>query len=206
IAIAVIALYGVMRLVEGWGLWRHRIWASWLGCIGAAAYLPFELYALWRHQDWLTWGVLLVNLLIVVVLARDIARRRPRGALPAAQRGGARLGLLAHDRHRDLQRLLVVQARIDGGTIGARQVHIRQFPCATGALGHVLAGQFQVHATQARARRGMDVERLFDLAADVVEAPRLVAVAGGFGIAMHGIADPQHAPAVSLHGIKQRRQ
>src|SRR5690606_4054140 len=78
IAIAVIALYGVMRLVEGWGLWRHRIWASWLGCIGAAAYLPFEIYALWRHQDWLTWGVLLINLLIVVVLARDIARRRPR--------------------------------------------------------------------------------------------------------------------------------
>ncbi len=76
IAIAVIVLYGLMRLVEGWGLWRHRIWASWLGCIGAAAYLPFEVYALWRNPDWLTWGVLLVNLLIVVVLARDIARRR----------------------------------------------------------------------------------------------------------------------------------
>ncbi|MCR6662108.1 MAG: DUF2127 domain-containing protein [Luteimonas sp.] len=76
IAIAVIVLYGVMRLIEGWGLWRHRIWASWLGCIGAAAYLPFEVYALWRHPDWLTWGVLLVNLLIVVVLARDIVRRR----------------------------------------------------------------------------------------------------------------------------------
>jgi uncharacterized membrane protein (DUF2068 family) len=76
VAMAVIALYGLMRLVEGWGLWRHRIWASWLGCIGAAVYLPFEAYALYRHPDWLTLGVLAVNLLIVAVLARDILRRR----------------------------------------------------------------------------------------------------------------------------------
>lgn len=76
IAIAVIVSYALMRLLEGWGLWRHRVWASWLGCIGAAVYLPFEVYALWRHPDWLTWGVFLLNLLIVVVLARDIARRK----------------------------------------------------------------------------------------------------------------------------------
>lgn len=76
IATAIIVVYGIMRLIEGWGLWRHRIWASWLGCIGAALYLPFEVYALWRQPDWLTWGVFLVNLVIVVVLARDIARRR----------------------------------------------------------------------------------------------------------------------------------
>lgn len=76
VALIVILVYAIMRLIEGWGLWRHRAWASWLGCIGAAAYVPFEIYALWRHPDWLTWGVLLVNLLIVAVLARDIARRR----------------------------------------------------------------------------------------------------------------------------------
>lgn len=76
VAVVVILVYGLMRLIEGWGLWRHRAWASWLGCIGAAAYVPFEIYALWRHPDWLTWGVLLVNLVIVMVLARDIARRR----------------------------------------------------------------------------------------------------------------------------------
>lgn len=76
IAVAVLAAYAAMRLIEGWGLWRHRIWASWLGCIGAALYVPFEVYALWRHPDWLTWGVLLLNLLIIAVLARDLARRR----------------------------------------------------------------------------------------------------------------------------------
>ncbi|MCD9029896.1 DUF2127 domain-containing protein [Luteimonas sp. BDR2-5] len=80
VAIAVALVYASMRLLEGWGLWRHRAWASWLGCIGAAAYLPFELYALWRHPDWLTWGVLLLNLAIVLVLANDLRRRHRASA------------------------------------------------------------------------------------------------------------------------------
>lgn len=76
IAIAVGLVYAGMRLLEAWGLWRHRAWASWLGCIGAAAYLPFEIYALWQHPDWVTWGVFVLNLVIVLVLARDLQRRR----------------------------------------------------------------------------------------------------------------------------------
>lgn len=79
IAIAVASIYAGVRLLESWGLWRHRAWASWLGAIGAAAYLPFELYALWQHPDWLTWGVLLLNLAIVLVLAADLYRRRRAG-------------------------------------------------------------------------------------------------------------------------------
>ncbi|MEN4902302.1 DUF2127 domain-containing protein [Luteimonas sp. TWI1416] len=79
IAIAVALIYAAMRLLEGWGLWWHRAWASWLGVIGAAAYLPFEIYALWHHPDWMTWGVFLLNLLIVLVLARDLYRRRAGG-------------------------------------------------------------------------------------------------------------------------------
>lgn len=76
VAIGVAVIYAGMRLLEAWGLWRHRAWASWLGVIGAAAYLPFEIYALWQHPDWMTWGVFLLNLLIVLVLARDLSRRR----------------------------------------------------------------------------------------------------------------------------------
>ena len=68
--------YATLRFVEAWGLWRVRAWASWLGVIGAAAYLPFEIYALWQHPDWMTWGVFLLNLMIVLVLARDLRRRR----------------------------------------------------------------------------------------------------------------------------------
>jgi hypothetical protein len=50
LAAAVAALYGIVHLVEGWGLWRAKAWASWLGCITAALYLPFDIYAL-RHPS-----------------------------------------------------------------------------------------------------------------------------------------------------------
>ena len=76
LAAAVAALYGIVHLVEGWGLWRARAWASWLGCIGSAAYLPLDVYALYHHPGWHTWALLVVNLVIVWVLWRDIRRRR----------------------------------------------------------------------------------------------------------------------------------
>src|SRR3546814_19616853 len=62
------------------------------------------------------------------------------------------------------------------------EVAVAQVAGATGALGHVFAGQFQVHAAQARAGRGVDVERLLDLAAAVAEATGLVAVARRLGV------------------------
>lgn len=74
-ALAVTA-YGLLRFVEAWGLWRARAWASWLGCVSASLYLPFELHASIRHPGWLALGVLAVNLVVVAVLARDLVRRR----------------------------------------------------------------------------------------------------------------------------------
>ncbi|MET0717527.1 MAG: DUF2127 domain-containing protein, partial [Pseudoxanthomonas sp.] len=75
-AVVVVSLYAVWRLVEAWGLWRAKAWASWLGCVGTAAYLPLDLYALHHHHGWHTWAVLLINLLVVAVLARDLFKRR----------------------------------------------------------------------------------------------------------------------------------
>lgn len=76
LAAAVACLYGVLHLAEGWGLWRAKAWASWLGCIAAALYLPFDAYALLRHPGWPAAAVVAVNLLIVWVLARDLVVRR----------------------------------------------------------------------------------------------------------------------------------
>jgi uncharacterized membrane protein (DUF2068 family) len=67
--------YALLRFIEAWGLWRVRTWASWLGCIGAAVYLPFDLYALSKHPGWLSVSVLVVNLIVVWVLARDLFKR-----------------------------------------------------------------------------------------------------------------------------------
>lgn len=76
LAAAVAALYGIVHIIEGWGLWKARAWASWLGCITAAAYLPFDVYALVRHPGWLSASVVALNLLVVAVLGRDLVVRR----------------------------------------------------------------------------------------------------------------------------------
>ena len=76
LAALVAALYGVMHILEGWGLWRARAWASWLGCVTAAAYLPFDVYALFVHPGWIALAVVAVNVIVVWVLARDLLRRR----------------------------------------------------------------------------------------------------------------------------------
>lgn len=76
LAAAALLAYGLLHLLEAWGLWRSRAWASILGCVTAALYLPFDLYAIIRHPGWAAWAVLAINLLIVAVLARDLFRRR----------------------------------------------------------------------------------------------------------------------------------
>ncbi len=80
IAAAIAAAYGLLHLIEGWGLWRAKAWASWLGCLSAAAYLPFDITAFLHHRHWLEAVAVAINLLVVWVLARDLfKRRRPTG-------------------------------------------------------------------------------------------------------------------------------
>jgi uncharacterized membrane protein (DUF2068 family) len=75
-AAAVVGAYGILHLVEAWGLWRAKAWASWLGCVAAAIYLPFEFYALITRPGWIALVVVAINLMIVWVLARDVFKRR----------------------------------------------------------------------------------------------------------------------------------
>ncbi len=69
--------YALLHFVEAWGLWRAKVWASWLGCLTAALYLPFDVFAIARHPGWASWAVLVVNLIVVYVLARDLRKRKP---------------------------------------------------------------------------------------------------------------------------------
>lgn len=75
-AAAAVLAYGIIHSVEAWGLWRAKRWASWLGCLAAAIYLPFDLYALLRHPGWISLAVVAINVLVVWVLARDLVKRR----------------------------------------------------------------------------------------------------------------------------------
>jgi uncharacterized membrane protein (DUF2068 family) len=73
---AMIAAYGALRLAEGWGLWHARAWASWLGAVSVALYLPFDAYASVRYPGWIAFVALAINLAILWILTRDLLGRR----------------------------------------------------------------------------------------------------------------------------------
>ncbi|OBU66440.1 hypothetical protein A9K58_11735 [Stenotrophomonas maltophilia] len=75
LAAAGMIAYGLLHLVEAWGLWRAKAWASWLGCLTAALYLPFDIFAIIRHPGWPSWTILAINLIVVYVLGRDLRKR-----------------------------------------------------------------------------------------------------------------------------------
>jgi uncharacterized membrane protein (DUF2068 family) len=63
------AAYAILRFAEAYGLWRERRWAEWLGCIGAAFYIPLE-YRHFRFHPGLVSSVILgTNIIIVIYLA-----------------------------------------------------------------------------------------------------------------------------------------
>jgi uncharacterized membrane protein (DUF2068 family) len=70
------ALYAVVRIAEGYGLWFDREWAQWLGALSGALYVPFELYALWKGVTPLRLTTLGINLFVVAVLSDALRRRR----------------------------------------------------------------------------------------------------------------------------------
>jgi uncharacterized membrane protein (DUF2068 family) len=71
--------YGVLELVEGYGLWRRYRWAEWLTVIATSLLIPLELYELVHKPSALKAAGLLVNILIVIYLARIVmSRGEPR--------------------------------------------------------------------------------------------------------------------------------
>jgi uncharacterized membrane protein (DUF2068 family) len=67
--------YGTLELVEGVGLWLDRLWAEYLTVIATSLLIPFELYELVLHPTVWKAGGILVNVLIVLYLARSLRRR-----------------------------------------------------------------------------------------------------------------------------------
>src|SRR5699024_46458 len=80
------------------------------------------------------------------------AQKKPgacRAFALASQRAtaiSAKAAVLADNAHRQFQRLLIVQARVDRGLVGAAEVLLAQLTRPTGAFGNVLSSQFEMHA------------------------------------------------------------
>src|SRR5690606_14843945 len=85
------------------------------------------------------------------------------------------------------------------------QILSRDGPCAARALGHVLAGHFDMDATRMCAFRAMDREESFHFLENTVERTRLVTTRSD-RVAMHRIARPYHLTTFLLDGADQLRQ
>jgi uncharacterized membrane protein (DUF2068 family) len=75
--VALVALiYAGVRIAEAWGLWRGRTWAEWLALIGAALYVPFELYELIANRTMTPFVLLVLNLALVAFMAVKLREKR----------------------------------------------------------------------------------------------------------------------------------
>ena len=72
--------YGGLELVEGVGLWLDELWAEYLTLIATSLFIPLELYELAVHPSLWKAGGILINVLIVVDLARALRRRLAAGS------------------------------------------------------------------------------------------------------------------------------
>jgi len=68
-------LYGVLEVIEGWGLWLDKLWAEYLTVIATSVLIPFELYELVRKPSLLKAAGIAVNLAIVGYLAWRLRQR-----------------------------------------------------------------------------------------------------------------------------------
>lgn len=69
ISIAVF-LYGVLDLVEAYGLHKRRRWAEYLTVFATALFIPFEIYEVLEKLTLIRGGALILNVAVVIFLIR----------------------------------------------------------------------------------------------------------------------------------------
>lgn len=62
--------YGVIRLIEAYGLWHGKRWAWIFGIASASLYLPIEIFELIKHVNRIELALFLINIAIVAALWR----------------------------------------------------------------------------------------------------------------------------------------
>jgi len=67
--------YAAIRLAEGYGLWRDRVWAEWLAALSGALYVPFEAQHLWHRPNLINALVLAGNLCVVAYMVWRLWKR-----------------------------------------------------------------------------------------------------------------------------------
>ncbi|MHA2939098.1 DUF2127 domain-containing protein [Vibrio sp. RC27] len=83
VVIALVFLYGLIRIVEAYGLWNQYLWTEWFSFISGSIYIPFELYECVTSPSILSYVVLAINLTIVGYLYWVIKTRKKKKLLAA---------------------------------------------------------------------------------------------------------------------------
>jgi uncharacterized membrane protein (DUF2068 family) len=68
------AAYGLIRIVEAYGLWQARRWAEWFAAVSGGIYIPFEIYEFIKGDTWLSAGAFAVNVLVVALMVKELYR------------------------------------------------------------------------------------------------------------------------------------
>lgn len=69
-------VYASMRFVEGYGLWKNRVWAEWMAAVSGAIYLPVEIIHLIKHASAINIAVLMTNAAVVAFMMYRLWWRR----------------------------------------------------------------------------------------------------------------------------------
>lgn len=70
-------LYALLFAVEGVGLWRRKRWAEWLTVVATSSFIPLEFWEVVHHPGTIKTTIILVNVLVVWLLIRALARPDP---------------------------------------------------------------------------------------------------------------------------------
>lgn len=69
--------YASLRFIEAYGLWKDKTWAYWFSVLGYGLFIPVEIYYLLvRPFDWVKLAILLLNIVVVIVVYRQMRRKR----------------------------------------------------------------------------------------------------------------------------------
>jgi uncharacterized membrane protein (DUF2068 family) len=82
------ALYALILMTEGLGLWFGAAWAEYVVVVSTGAFVPEECLAILRHFTWLKLALLVLNAVILVYVIclvwKKLQERRAARAAPPA--------------------------------------------------------------------------------------------------------------------------
>ena len=74
---AILALiYSIFRFVEGYGLWKERVWGEWLAVVSGTIYLPIEIYEVCVKVSVVSVFALVANIVVVSVIAYVLIQKK----------------------------------------------------------------------------------------------------------------------------------